>query len=142
MNYSYLHPLKLGCLSSLNSGGGHVKDFPPFPRCALRADLLVLPDPLRSKVPAAYRALGEPCFWGKLWLLLGRRLPRRLASGKLFCGGLRHTPFCGGLRHASFCGGLRHASLRTKCVLPAAAVVASSFALSSLAKSVVSGRCS
>ena len=132
INFSYLHPLKLGCLRSLNSGGRHVKDFPPFPRRALRADLLVLPDPLRSKVPAAYRALGEPCFWGKLWLLLGRRLPRRLASGKLFLGGLRQTLFRGGLRHAS---------LRTKCVLPAVAV-ASSFAFYPLAKGVVSGRCS
>ena len=78
----YLHSLKLRSISALHPRCGHVKDFPSLPR-ALCADLLVLRDPIWSKVSTADRALGEACFRGKLWLLIGRGPFYRLASGQL-----------------------------------------------------------
>ena len=120
--HSYLHPLKLCCISALHSWSRDIKDFPPSPR-ALGADLLMLWNPVWSKVPAAYGTLGKPCFWGKLWLFIACwRLFQRLASGKLWL----------------FRGRLCEILLRTKRVFPADAHI---FALSPVAK-VVARRCS
>ena len=78
----YLHSLKLRSISALHPRSGNIKDFPSLPR-ALCADLLMLWDPIRSKVATADQALGEACFRGKLWLLIGQRPFYRLASGQL-----------------------------------------------------------
>ena len=77
-----LHPMKLRSIRTLHPRSGHIKDFPSLPR-ALCADLLMLRDPVWSKVATADRALGEACFRGKLWLLIGRGPFNRLASGEL-----------------------------------------------------------